>query len=375
MRILIVGGGIGGLSLAAALRHSEHHVEIVERTPAWAPVGAGIVLGVNAMGALRRIGIDTTVAAHGHELRRGAITDAHGSPLSQVDFSALRHRFGPTYTLHRAELHTALLEACGNVEVRLGTSVDTIDVDERRSLVRTTDGREAEYDLVVGADGIRSKVRELVLGGEPIYSGYTCWRFAVGVDKLPDATVEMWGRGKRLGLVPLRHQRVYGFAVANAPAGRRDAPEKMVAAFHARFGSFGGEAPAVLAHITEPEQLLHNDLEEVRIPRWQRGTVGLIGDAAHASTPNLGQGAAMAIEDVVVLAEMLEAQQPVAETLAAWQKRRWGRVSFVQDQSRRIGSVGQWENRIACALRNTLARLAPARASLSLLEKLATQPL
>ncbi len=375
MRILIVGGGIGGLTLAAALRRSSHSVALVERAPAWAPVGAGIVLGINAMGALRRIGIDGIVAARGHELGRGAITDESGRRLSQADFAALRGRYGPTYTFHRADLHAALLEACGDLDVRLDASVDSIDVGPRVSHVHTTDGRDAEYDLVVGADGIRSRVRELVLGGEPIYSGYTCWRFAVEVEHPLEETFEMWGRGRRLGLVPLRDRRVYGFAVANAPAGRRDARDTMVAAFHSRFGGFGGPAPAILAQITHPEQLLHNDLEEVCIPRWHRETVVLIGDAAHASTPNLGQGAAMAIEDVVVLAEMLEAGLEVPRTLAAWQERRHGRATFVQNQSRRLGQIGQWENRFACAVRNLIMRLTPGKASLALLEKLASQPI
>lgn len=374
MRILIVGGGIAGLTLATALRRAGLNPALIERTTHWAPVGAGIVLGVNAMAALRSIGAADGVTQRGWPLGRSAVSDEAGRPLLTADFAPLRERFGETYALHRADLHSALLEACPDTPIRLGVTIKSMSFDDKRARVHTTDGEEAEWDLVVGADGIRSQVREIAFGGpEPSYAGYTCWRLVTRSPDAFDETVEMWGRGRRFGIVPLRGNRVYCFAVANEPRGHRD--RDPVSAFRARFASFGGRVPDILAQVHHPDDLLHNDIEEVRTATWQHGPIVLVGDAAHASTPNLGQGAAMAIEDVVVLAEILGTGQPVRDALAAWQTRRERRARFVQDQSRRIGRVGQWENPVAVAIRNGLARLTPGSAMLAGLQKLAAEPI
>jgi 2-polyprenyl-6-methoxyphenol hydroxylase-like FAD-dependent oxidoreductase len=184
----------------------------------------------------------------------------------------------------------------------------------------------------------------------------------------------MWGRGRRFGLVPLTRDRVYCFAVANAPVGEPDPEHGRVERFRTRFGGFGGDVPAVLEQIERPEQLIHNDLEEIEQTPWQRDRVVLVGDAAHAVTPNMGQGAAMALEDTAVLAEMLAEKRPLAETLAAWEARRRPRVRFVQRQSRRIGRVAHRQGRAACAVRNGLLRLTPDRAAAAALARLVGRP-
>jgi 2-polyprenyl-6-methoxyphenol hydroxylase-like FAD-dependent oxidoreductase len=372
-RILIVGGGIAGLSLATALRRAGRHAELIERAPTWNPLGAGIVLSVNAMAVMRRLGLADEIAAIGQPLGRASITNAGGSPLGATDLAALEARFGSTYAVHRAELHSVLLGGAGDTSVRLGTTVDTLRVDGARAQVRTSDGREAEYDLVVGADGIHSSVRgQLWPERLPAYAGYTCWRMVVPRPAGVDATVEMWGRGRRFGLVALTRDRVYGFAVANAPpGGEPESPD----AIRTRFAEFGGAVPAVLAQIREPGQLIHSDLEELPPGPWFRGPVVLVGDAAHALTPNMGQGAAMALEDVAVLAELLEGGLRLAEILALWHARREPRVRFVQNQSRRIGRVGQWGHPWLCALRNAALRALPDRLAAAALERIAAQPL
>jgi len=375
--VLIVGGGIAGLALAAGLRREGLACEVLERTPALAPVGAGIVLGVNALAALRRLGAERPVLARGHVLGESALTDADGRVLARTDFASLAARFGPTLSLHRAELHDALLEAADGVPLRLGTTVEALQPGERGVRVRLSDGSTREAGLVVGADGLRSRVRELVFGPvAPRASGTTCWRLVVARPAGCDDAREMWGRGRRFGLVPLAGGRVYAFATANARPGTPDPQEGRVERFRARYADFGGPVPAVLAQLRHAGDLLHDDLTEIVHAPWHRGRVVLVGDAAHAMTPNMGQGAAMALEDAAVLAELLAARPgDPAPTLAAWEARRRPRVAWVQRQSRRIGRVGQWEGRLAAGLRRAVLRALPDAAASRALERLACQPL
>ena len=379
-RVLIVGGGIGGLATAAGLRQAHIECEVVERTERWAPVGAGIVLSVNAMSVMRKLGMADDVARRGVELGRGAITNQAGSILGNTDFGVLRRDFGPTIALHRAELHHALLEAVGDVPISLGTSVEKISQNPARDdapvEVRLTDGREETYDLVIGADGLRSQVRELALGEVPIaYSGYTCWRLIVNAPIGKVDMCEMWGRGQRFGIVGIGDGRLYCFAVANASRGQTDPSEGRLERFRARFEGFGGQVPAILAALEHPDQLIHNDLEELPRGDWVKGRVVLIGDAAHAMTPNMGQGAAMALEDSAVLVETLGQSGPLADRLKGFHARRGPRVRWVQNQSRRIGRVGQLEGVVACAVRNAVVRLTPDRAAEKVLRKIASQPI
>jgi len=374
--VLIVGGGIAGLATAAGLAKAGIPCEVVERAEAWAPVGAGIVLGVNAMRVMRRLGIDGEVAAAGARLGRGAITDHLGRRIGATDFALMEPEFGPTIALHRAALHEALLGATKDVPVSLGTSVEALEQHATGVDVRLTDGREQRYALVIGADGLRSRVRELLFGGDRIvYSGYTCWRLAVEAPVEAVEMREMWGRGKRFGLVPIGSSRIYCFAVANAPRGEADPPEGRLERFRARFADFGGDVPAVLAALRAPEELIHNDLEELADGPWHEGSVGLIGDAAHAMTPNMGQGAAMALEDSMVLVELA---REAGIGPAIWPRlhaRRAARVRWVQTQSRRIGRVGQLQGALACRARNALLRLVPDSANASALRKMASQPI
>jgi len=375
-RILIVGGGIAGLATAAGLARAGIPCEIVERAEAWGPVGAGIVLGVNAMRVMRELGVDAAVAARGAKLGRGAITDHLGATLGATDFSLMEPEFGPTIALHRASLHDVLQQAAGGVPVALGASVEKLEQHAGHVDVRLTDGREERYRMVVGADGLRSRVRELLIGGDRIvYSGYTCWRLVVDA---PFETVdmrEMWGRGKRFGIVPVGDGRIYCFAVANAPRGQADPVDGRLERFRARFAEFGGQVPEILAALRTPEELIHNDLEELLEGSWHEGRVGLIGDAAHAMTPNMGQGAAMALEDSMVLVELLREGGAVREVLPRLHERRAERVRWVQDQSRRIGRVGQLGGALACRVRNGVLRLVPDRANARALRKMASQPI
>jgi 2-polyprenyl-6-methoxyphenol hydroxylase-like FAD-dependent oxidoreductase len=329
---------------------------------------------------MRRLGIADQIAGRGESLGRGAITDQIGRPLATNDFGVLHEEFGPTIAIHRAALHDVLLAAAGAHDVALGTSVDRLTQHPSHVDVRLTDGREERFDLVIGADGLRSRVRELVFGDVPLaYSGYTCWRLVVGSPIAMPEMCEMWGRGKRFGIASIGGDRLYCFAVANAPRGEADPPDGRVERFRARFASFGAQVPEILRAVAEPDELIHNDLEELPPVPWHRGRVVLIGDAAHAMTPNMGQGAAMALEDSAVLVELLAEMQrdgaPIAQVLDAFVARRESRVRWVVNQSRRIGRLGQLENALLSRLRNAVMRATPDRVTTNALVRLVRQPI
>ncbi len=360
MRVLIVGGGIGGLTLAAALKQKGIQAELVERAAAWAPVGAGIVLGLNAMKVLGRIGLASAVAKRGLEVAVARVADARGRTLSGLDFRTLPNGLGRAYALHRAALHEGLLTGVDPACIRLNTTVKAIEQKGDCVMAQLSDGTLHEFDAVIGADGIRSVVRWFTFGETYLdYSGYTCWRFVARGEFKNADTWEMWGRGRRFGVVPLGDGKVYCFGTLNAPQNDPTKRNISLDEFKSLFSTFEGPAPEMLASITSADQLLWNDLEEICLDTWVKGRVALLGDAAHAMTPNMGQGAAMAIEDAYVLADELAKSQEVPAALTRYEERRRKRVDFIQTRSRRIGQVAQWESAAACAARNFLARMAP----------------
>ncbi|MFO0608455.1 MAG: FAD-dependent monooxygenase [Polyangiales bacterium] len=373
-KVLVVGGGIGGLVLARALARRGVAVDVVERAPALRAVGAGITLGANAMRALGSVGLGEAVAARGLAMRAGAVAARDGTPLSTTRFDALAPRYGEAYAIHRGALHEALAEGLpSEVQVRCDTTVTALtDGGAEGVEVRLSTGASARYRAVVGADGLRSTVRTLAFGpNEPVYAGYTCWRWTGRVAGGPVGMVEQWGRGARVGLVPLAGGDVYAFFVADAPRGTPADPAQARAEHvRARFADFGGDVPRVLAALRDDEPLLHHDIEEVEQSPWCRGAVALLGDAAHAMTPNFGQGAAMAIEDAVVLARELVAHRDAPSALRAYEARRRPRVEEIQRGARRFGAVGQWRSPVAAWARDLAMRWTPEATTQRALERI-----
>lgn len=376
MHVLVVGGGIGGLVLTRALARLGVAVDVVERSPQLRALGAGITLGANAMRALESVGAAAGVAARGCAIGAAAITDANKRTLSATDIGAITARFGSAYAIDRGALHVALADGLADmpgVTIRCGTTVTQLREEASGVVARTGDGAERRYHAVIGADGLRSCVRSLWFGEQaPVYAGYTCWRWVGPVAGGPVDLVEMWGRGLRVGLVPIGEDRVYAFMVANAPAGTPGDPTQGTAGFvRRRFAGFGGDVPRVLAAMGEDgAALLHHDIEEIEVASWCRGAVGLLGDAAHAMTPNFGQGAAMAIEDAVVLARELVAHHEAAAGLRAYELRRRPRVAEIQRGARRLGVVAQWQSPVATWARDLALRMAPASTTIKTLESI-----
>jgi 2-polyprenyl-6-methoxyphenol hydroxylase-like FAD-dependent oxidoreductase len=356
--VLIAGAGIGGLALGAALQRARIRYEIFERVTTLREVGAGILVQAGAMRALRHIGLESEVVSLGCQLERGTGRNVAGALLSTTPFAGLG---APTVAIHRARLHSALLGALDKDRVHLGRKIQSFVQDEHGVRALFEDGsRSPVGGLLIGADGLRSAVRGQLLGdAPPRYAGYTSWRgIAPSAGLVPSKEIlEIWGRGLRFGAVSLGPAETYWFAVANAPAGEPDADRR--ATVLARFAHFSGPALA-LVRATPAESVLRTDIEDrAPIASWSRERVALLGDAAHPTTPNLGQGGSMAIEDAVVLSHCLSTHASVRDALAAYERARVARTTAIVNASWRFGRVAQMEGRLSCWLRDLTLRSTP----------------
>lgn len=357
-RVLIVGGGIGGFTAAIGLRLAGADVSLVERSPEFSQVGAGITIQANANAIFQALGIvldpDDTVSIGKFQMVSGKKVVMSGdSDALPVDFSSLN--------VHRADLHRNLLRVADGIPLRAGVALVSLSVNEDGVEVQLSNGETEQWDVVVGADGIHSTVRNQLLGEAACatrYSGQTCWRFACHAPgRVPTITTERWRPGYRVGAVPLSRERVYVYMVQSAPAGTPQPGSNRVDVIQNLFANWHEDVDAVLDVLDDTVPIHHGDLSEHKDIHYGKGRVVLLGDAAHAMTPNLGQGAGMAIEDAAALT-LLWGKQPksLAEALAV---QRMKRVATVKTTSWRIGSMAHWKSGPARWFRDLLLSSMP----------------
>jgi 2-polyprenyl-6-methoxyphenol hydroxylase-like FAD-dependent oxidoreductase len=364
MRIIVVGGGVGGLGAAIALRRAGNEVVVLERAPRIDPVGAGITLFANAMRALDRLGVWEAVAAQGAAATRSAILTRDGRELTRVPPDLLEG----TIAVHRADLQAEL--AAGGGEVRLGVEVKAVEQHDEGVVALAADGSEERGELLVGADGLSSVVRRAITDVPVRYAGYTAWRGVSAVPVESGRLTESWGVGERFGLVDIGRGRTYWFATKNAPEGAPGQPQARKAEIVRRFSGWH-EPIAEVAAATDEGAILRNDVYYLEpLPRWRAGRLVLVGDAAHATTPGVGQGAAQAIEDAVVLADRLAHNDELPTALAEYEAIRRPRAELVLKMSRRLDKAGQLASPLGCRFRNALVRRLPERAQRRQLEPL-----
>jgi 2-polyprenyl-6-methoxyphenol hydroxylase-like FAD-dependent oxidoreductase len=377
MKAMIVGAGIGGLTAAIALRKAGIDATVFERAGEIKEVGAGILLAANAVSALGEIGLSDDVRRLGTPASAGRILTWRGKTLTEVPLEELETRVGaPSAAVHRADLQELLLRKLDGQKIRLGAECSGFELDDGGVNAGFADGSQERGDLLIGADGLHSTVRTELFGPEkPRYAGYTAWRAVVrpGRGLLPWGTgFESWGRGVRFGCAHIGDGRVYWFATINAPEGDKDgplgSPSGPQATLMRLFGGWHHPIPALIAE-TDEEGIRRDDLyDREPLPgSWGRGRVTLLGDAAHPSTPNLGQGACQAIEDTVVLARCLKevgASYSVPSALRRYEDLRRARTARIVRRSRAVGRIGQIENPLLCGLRDAALRATPTRLQL-----------
>jgi 2-polyprenyl-6-methoxyphenol hydroxylase-like FAD-dependent oxidoreductase len=364
VRVIVVGGGIAGLSAAIGLRRTGHDVIVLERAPRIDPVGAGLTLFANAMSALDRLGMRDGVAARGAPAKRSAILTWEGRELTEVPADLLEG----TIAIHRADLQRELAAAAG--EVRLGAKITAVEQHDDGVVARGADGREERGDLLIGADGLSSVIRSAIADARPRYAGYTAWRGVSPVPVEPGRLTESWGVGERFGLVDIERGRTYWFATKNAPEREPDEPQGRKAEILRRFSGWH-EPIAAVVEAADESAILRNDVYYLEpLPSWSDGRVVLVGDAAHATTPGVGQGAAQAIEDAVVLADRVARSGDLATALADYEAIRRPRAEAVLKMSRRVDKAAQLASPLGWRLRNAIVRWLPDRAQRRQLEPL-----
>lgn len=365
--ILIVGAGIGGLSLAAGLSRAGLPFRLFERAPALGEVGAGLGLWTNAIRALETLGVPrAALADRAYDVRIGEAGTAAGDVLARFDVAKLAEEYGaPSYVVHRGELHATLAAAVDGAAITLDAEAVDLTQDDDGVTLRFADGSDARGALVIGADGLWSSVRAALFGDAPArYSGETCYRGVAAHELAPEerhVLREVQGHGLRCCVTSLGPGRVYWWATERRPAGDEVPIAERKAHLAERFAGFAFGFPAAL-EATPADAILQNDLyDRPPIPTWSRGRATLLGDAAHPTTPNLGQGACMAIEDAVVLTRCLAHRgvDDPAAAFEAYEEERRARCYGIVAQSRTFGRVGSWSNPLAVGLRNLVNRATP----------------
>lgn len=357
---IVVGGGIGGLSLARELGRIGLSVIVLERAPGLATVGAGIIMNPNAMAVLEANGLAACVRSRSSQYLARDTFDHRGRRLATRDYRPLyaEGRLAIGVLCHRAHLHECLYNGLPAGTVRLDVRIAALEAAPDGVRVETDRGEIFTGDVLVGADGIRSSVRARFFGpNEPAYLGYRSHRFVVPNRDGLEHFTEFLGRGQRVGLVPIGDGQLYVWTTFNSPHDSRAWGLESVAALQTRFGEFTDRRVRhAFEGLTTIDGVVCTDFEEVHQATWARGRVALLGDAAHALTPNMGQGAGMAMEDAAVLAAELSraarGETAVPDALTTYAARRRPRVDTIVRLSRQIGEEGQLTGALACWLRN-----------------------
>ena len=360
MKCIIIGGGIAGLTTAVALRQQGIEAEVYEAAGVLKPVGAGIAIGKNASQVFQKLGLGEMLKSLSIPVQSTVVTNNQAVPLQEPTATNV-----VAFCIHRAILHDILHDACPPNSVHLNKQLASFEENENGVIATFQDGTTAKGDILIGADGINSVVRKHIAPQiQKRYSGQTCWRGVSEFDLSPTFKhnlTELWGGRARFGLTRIDEKRMYWFAVESKTAENgKDEPTQIHEKLTTLFKDFHPEINEVIK--ATPQAAIHrgdlHDLDKVDYP-WHTNKVCVIGDAAHATTPNMGQGAGQGIEDGYAIALALS-KHAVPLAFQQFQKIRQAKVKSIVDTSWMIGKVAHWENGIATSLRNFLFKLTPS---------------
>jgi len=332
------------MSAATMLARAGVEVRLVDLDPRWRVAGAGITLTASTLRAFKTLGILDRVIDEGHVHDGVRACDVQGHPLEELRSPPLGEDIPGAGGILRPVLHRILADRVRalSAEVRLGVGVRSVDEHDSGSAVVLTDGTEDRYDLVVGADGIHSGLRKLLFpeAPGPRFTGQACWRLTTERPPAIDRRHFFLGGNGKCGLTPVSKGEMYLFYLEHVPDNPRREPSQQHVLLRALLGEYGGVLAGVREALGPRSRIVYRPLEaHVLRGGWSRGHAILIGDAAHASTPQLASGAGMAAEDGIVLAEELAREKQVPAAFEAFMRRRFERCRLVVENSMEIGRL------------------------------------
>jgi 2-polyprenyl-6-methoxyphenol hydroxylase-like FAD-dependent oxidoreductase len=356
--ISIIGAGIGGLTTALILKQKHFEVKIYEGSAAIKPVGAGIILANNAMQVMKKLGLQEKLEQVGNKLSCMKITDTKLKPISVTDLSFFEQKYQVSnLAIHRGELQKILTESIGYEHINLSKRLLKIEKNDGYNLTFDDDSN-LESQVIIGADGIKSIIRNQLFEPTKIRkAAQICWRGIAEIDlpeKYHKELNEAWGKGKRFGFVKINSQKVYWYALINAP--------KQIDTQMNLLDLFQEFHPDILRIIetTPTNQIIFSEITDLTpTEKWHQNNLCLIGDAAHATTPNLGQGACQAIEDAYILGKCLEENQDINGAFQQYNFRRIKKAHTIVNISWQIGKLAEFDSNLGVWFRNNLMSLIP----------------
>lgn len=348
LNILIIGGGIGGLTAAIALRRKGFSVDVIERDPDWSVYGVGIIQQGNVIRAMTELGLIDDYISAGFGFDRVQVYLPTGQCVADIPTPRLVDGYPGNVGIGRRALHKVLGDRTigAGATVRLGLTATNLEDDGEGVSVTFSDGTQGRYNLVIGADGLYSQTREMIFpdAPKPEFTGQSVWRY--NFTRTPDVIgLQAYEGATGIGLVPLSQDLMYMYVTTPEPGNPWYATEDLAAAMRSKIAGVPSPAIAALVdQITDNEEVVYKPLEWMFLQApWHKGRVALLGDAVHATTPHLGQGAGMAIEDALVLADELVAADALEPALTAYRNRRFERCRYIVESSRAIcfGQIGK----------------------------------
>ena len=375
MKALIIGGGIAGLTTTIALRQQGFDCQVYEAAAAIKPIGAGIMMASNAMNVFNKLNLAEKIIKISCPVEKANITNEKLTAIQITDFQRVEEKFGyRVYAMHRARLQQVLLGELPSDAVSTGKRFVKLNQQEDKVVAYFEDESTAEGDILIGADGLHSRVRPFVCNTTLRYGGQTTWRGVASLklsNQFKRAAYEAWGGKARFGFVEIAQDEVYWYAALTAAAGEKEEVAGMKQRLLSLFSSFADPIPQMIAE-SEENSIIRTDIFDIKpFQKWFEKHVCLVGDAAHpTTTPNMGQGGAQAVEDALFLADALANAQEVEDAFRLFRDKRIKKASMVTQNSYLFGKIAHLES--GRKIRDFVFRKLPPQISTKQLEKILT---